>query len=221
MSVTLNPLSVQNFTDRRLIEESGSYAANAGASALVTIAVPRNKQVIIRGIVRASAGAGPGAPVAVTVDATANTLTSAAHAFVSGQPVIVSAAVLPTGFSANTVYYLGVTSTTVGKLYDTKANAVTNNGVTGLIDPTTAGTTVVIIPTTENAVYTITAMIRNRESTITEVGAESVVSLEDVSAWDLTWVIDNSAKTAVLKFTPDPTLASRATAYLEVIETSV
>lgn len=79
-----------------------------------------------------------GNSVSATCDATANTIGATAHGLSDGTRVFFTAAVMPTGLTANTAYYV------VNSASDTFKVATTAGG--SAIDFSTAGTTVVFWP---------------------------------------------------------------------------
>lgn len=215
MSLTKNPLDFVDFKQATKIALSAkTLAANAGSTEILSVPVARGTSAIVRGLIYASAGVVV-APFTAVADATADTLTAVAHGLVSGQPVYVVGTVQPGGVTATTVYYANAATADTIALYDTAAHAV-SGGPTGLIDITTAGTAVVVTTTTVNAAYTILSLGHNRNNNLTAVGSASVVSVEDVSAWDVTSAADNTNKAVSIKATPDTALDTTYTGWFEV-----
>lgn len=220
--ITKNNRKFQDFSQRQLVEQRTTLAANAGATEIYNFPLKTNRKATFHGLVDAVAGV-VGAAQAITVDATANTGTMGSpHGYVgSVVPGFISASVVPTGWSANTLYYAAIISTTAIKLYATAANALTNDGSTGLIDPTTTGTAVFFTPTVVNACYRIIGTAVNREGNVALVGTPSIVALEDVAAWDCTVTADNTNKTLQVKGTPDASMITRFRVSLQVFDESL
>lgn len=217
MKVTKLLRKFQDFDSRKLLVVRTNLAANAGSSQVAAVAVPTNQRALVRGVVRAAAGV-VGAAIAGTVDATANTFTaSAVHGYAGTVvPGFVSGTVLPTGWTAATLYYAAIKSTTALKLYDTLANAIADDGATGLIDPTTTGTDVKFTPTVINAEYQVFGAVANREATCALVGTPVVDSLEVISGWACAIQADNTNKALQVMVTPDTAIATRVEVQLEV-----
>lgn len=88
-----------------------------------------------------------------TVDADNDTISAPSHSYVDGCPVLVKGADVPAGTADDgTVYYVGDVDGDNIYLYDTAANAVTNDGSTGLIDLTDVGSGTVTLRAREDAI---------------------------------------------------------------------
>lgn len=219
------PHKFSEFSEKRKVSFKKTLAANAGSSEIYALPVGANKMAMVHGYLRACAGL-QGPTISGTVDATANTFTAgSAHGYAGTViPGFVSATALPAGWSANTLYYAAIINTTTLKLYNTLANAITNDGATGLIDPTTAGTAVKFTPTVIHSVYRLFGAVANRVGSggkCALVGSASVVSAEDVSGWDATIAADDTNKTLQIKATPDTDMDTRYELYLDVFEESL
>ena len=203
---------------RKQISASASFAANAGASVITAVPVPKNCMVLVTGRAFASAGALNG--FAVTADASTDALTKTAHGVVTGTPVFLTGTAVPTGTTENTVYYARAATADTITLYDTEAHAVSGGG-TGLVDITAAGTAVKLYTLTQNAAYTIQFAGRNLNGTTALIGSADLNAFEEISAWDLTVVANDTNDTLEVKGTPDATLATRFYVDLEVTTQSV
>lgn len=212
------PLQVAPATKQNL-QIGGAFAANAGASVLVSLAVPLNCIVIARVKIRGAAGKICN-PIAVTADASTDLLTKTAHGIQSGTPLHVVGGTQPGGVVAATMYYANAASADTIALYDTYAHGVAG-GPTGLVDITSAGATVKVYPSVLSAYYEFVAVARNRRTTTALVGAvASLVAVEDNSAWDATAAVNDTADTLEVKVTPDAAIDTRFEAEIEVETTS-
>lgn len=197
---------------------SVSLAANSGSTKIYGVPLTNPGDVkFVRATVKCSIGRQGNAQVFV-VDATANTFTLVGHGItVSGTPIVVGGTAVPAGFTAGTVYYAGVTSTSVLQVYDTPAHAVTNDGATGLINPTSAGTAVTVTTVQQLAVYVAQASGRNQNGTAVILGANNALStFEDIAAWDCAWAVNTSTNTLDLKVTPDVQNITQVDAFIEI-----
>lgn len=210
-----SPNSVQDFSERKLIQGKVSLAAGLSATAVYAAPVGINTKTIIRGLVRASSGI-IGGTQATVVDAGADTFTSVAHGFVTVTPMLVSGTVAPTGVTAGTIYYAWPTTVDVVQLYDTLATAATHDGSTGLTNPTTAGTAVKLTPTCVDAVYSILGVVANRNGVAANVGSPVVDAFEVISAWACTIAANVTDDTIEVTVTPDATLVTKVEYLLEV-----
>jgi hypothetical protein len=195
---------------------AANYAANAGASVMASIAVPKGCFVYVNALIHASAGSAF-TPIAVTADSDTDLFTATAHGLGHGTPVIVKGATQPTGVSATTIYFARAASSSTISIYDTHAHAVAGGG-TGQALFTGNGTSVVIYPQPLAGFYIVDACGINRAATTALVGSANVVAFEetDCSAWAATIAANDSTDTLDVTVTPDATAATRFEAELNI-----
>ena len=201
----LSPVPAQQAAGTKDFSAKASFAANAGASALFTLAIAKNSCAYFDCIVRASAGA-VAAPLAITTVTNATEVfTLVAHGLLDGDPVIVGGTAVPTGITAGTVYFVGKIDADTFKLYATSADALVPQNP---INCTSDGTAVTVTKTAIQAVYRVQGVVRNRLGYTTLVGSPSIVAFEDVAGWAATIAANNTDDTAEVSVTPDVDLAT-------------
>lgn len=99
--------------------------------------------------------------------------TTAVHGLTVGNPVQVTAAILPGNITAGRIYYVRIVSTTVVTLHPTPADAIAN---TNRIDVTTTGTTVVL-------------------QHISDLGSTTIKIIRDVNSTTEITLTDNAVET--------------------------
>lgn len=185
-----------------------SFAANAGSSLLLSIAVPLNTLMHVMAIIKSAAGTNVTiAPSVVT--AGSDQFTCTGHGIQTGCPVTVGFTVggaVPGGTTANTIYYARAVDANTITLHATQGGAVAG---TGIIDVTSAGTTPLLIFSFHSAYYVLRATIRNRFGNTALVGAlTTVASHEDIAAWDAVMAANDTTDAIEIKVTPDVTQAT-------------
>lgn len=132
------------------------------------------------------------APKTVTTVTTNVFTTNPAHGLATGNPVRVTAAVLPTGITANRIYYVRVISTTTVSLFPTPADATANTNII-----TASGGTTVVLQHISDIGNTFVTIIRDvnstTEITLTENLTETLTSQKYAIGTSLLLRADGSA----------------------------
>jgi hypothetical protein len=191
-----------------------SLAGGASATAILSLPVANGETLLVEALVQASAGTFQQNKTFVAAN-TGDTFTLEDHGLIQGQPVMAISG-LPTGITANTVYYVIKTDDDVIKLASSAANAAGATAVAISADAAAAVlSTVALI-----GVYKVTAAVANKNGVTALVGTPDVVAFEDVAGWACTIQANDTTNALEVDGTPDGVLSTTFDVYAQIVRMS-